>query len=184
MIKVTTCQTRFEGRTAIASIYYAYKKYLLIAGNLFTWDRDNVLELPNGSLTDMPTWDTKEYENFCRDETLLLPFDTYSPDALPHHKAIAFCRALGGRMAMPTSQEDERVKWKGLFAIYSPRYSEVRRNFYLPVTDNAEDNKWVNEITGESPSYTSWGITEPNGGTAENCTVMEIWNPLYKEEDG
>ncbi len=82
-------------------------------------------------------------------------------------------------MAMPYSLLDESVKWKDLFAVYYPRYSDIRRNFYLPVTDNAEGNNWTNEITGKPPPYTNWGMTEPNGGTAENCTVLEIWNPNY-----
>ena len=151
-------------------------------GNMFSWDRDNLLEPPNGSLADMPTWEDKEYENFCQDETLLVPFDRYSPDELPFEEAVTFCRALGGKMAMPGSLEEELDKWKKFFSQDGFDSDEIkRRSFYLPLTDNDQEEVYVDIFTGKAPTYTNWGLTEPNGGTAENCAVIAIFNPRNSE---
>ncbi len=160
-------------------------KYLnfIYIGNIFTWDRKNIQEPENGSLTDMPTWESKSFASFCQDETLLVPFDEYSPDQLDYFRAIKLCRALGGKMAMPTSLQDEQRRWTELFAYYKPKYKIKYRQFLLPVTDNENPDQWMNELTFSYPDYSNWGTLEPNGGIAENCTVLRIWNPYdYAKE--
>jgi hypothetical protein len=128
-------------------------------------------------MIDMPSWDTQEFDNFCQDETLLVPFDRYSPDQLDYDSAQEFCKTLGGQMAMPASLADERGKWTQQFASYHPRYHIERRFFFLPVTDKGSHDFWINDMNGKEPSYTNWDIKETNGGTAENCTVLILFNP-------
>ena len=68
---------------------------------------------------------------------LLVPFDSYGPDALDYENALVFCRALGGRMAMPMSLEEELGKWQQLFG-QDFKYHPEKRQFFLPVTDNSQ----------------------------------------------
>lgn len=74
-------------------------------------------------------------------------------------------------MGYPQTQTEES-QWQTEFP---PQVMDngVRR-FYLPIHDESGDNQWVNEVTGEHPSYTNWDLAEPNGGHAENCSVLNI----------
>ncbi len=143
----------------------------MYAGNVFNWDRTNLDEPENNSLTDMPTWSKKTRESFCQDDLLLIPFDRYGPDALAFDDAIGFCKALGGNMSMPKSRHEEKTKYYDAFIIDIPDFLVDRRFFWYPVTDR-DGGPWTNVLTGESPPYTNWGTKEPNGGIAENCTVI------------
>ena len=87
------------------------------------------------------------------------------------------------------------VLWDQLFG-HEFRYHSYKRQFYLPVTDNDQvnwlyisqknisikkwllhqDDVWINDITGAEPSYFNWHLAEPNGETAENCTVLNVYN--------
>ncbi len=152
-------------------------------GNLFEWARENILEPANGTLSDMPTWESRTFASFCQDETLLVPFDEFSADQLDYVRARTLCRALGGKMAMPSSLKDEQTRWTELFASYEPRHVLRYRRFYLPITDNERPGRWKNDITQKESEYFNWGTLEPNGGIAENCTVLRMWNPdEYPEE--
>ncbi len=122
----------------------------------------------------MPKWSRKNKDSFCQADLLLVPFDRYGPDALPFDDAIGFCKALGGDMAMPTSLEEEKAKYYDVFARDSPDpdlLGNDRRFYWYPVT-NRDGGPWINVLTGNGLSYSNWGIKEPNGGIAENCTVV------------
>ncbi len=68
---------------------------------------------------------------------MLVPFDRHSPDDLPYEEALVFCRALGGKMAMPGSIEEEKGKWQQMFG-QDFQYHPDTRFFYLPISDNGQ----------------------------------------------
>jgi hypothetical protein len=143
---------------------------------VFKWGKEDVLTPDNGTITSMPTWGQREFKSFCQGESLLVLFDRYTPDQLEFDKALSFCRSLGGQMAMPSSLEEERGRWKDLmFGSLTPRYFQWRFIF-LPVTDQ-NNGTFVNVITGEKPAYTNWDLQEPNGGIAENCSALTMCDP-------
>ncbi len=131
----------------------------------------------------MPTWREKQLKSFCQDETILVPFDQYSPDQIDYYKAKTLCQAMGGHMAMPHSLQDEQTRWTQQLATYSPRYRVKMRSFFLPVTDNETPDAWINDLTGRETTYTNWQALDPNGGMVENCTVIEIMNPESKTNE-
>ncbi len=148
------------------------KLVLLHAGNIFKWERRSLDEPVNTSLTDMPKWSKKTRESFCQDDLLLIPFDRYGPDALSFNDALSFCKALGGNMSMPKSLLEEQ-KYYDVLIKEIPETLLDRRYFWYPVTDH-EGGPWINSLTGKEPTYTNWNNREPNGGIAENCTVITM----------
>ncbi len=118
----------------------------------------------------MLKWSKKTRESFCQDDLLLVPFDRYGPDALSFDDTLSFCKALGGNMSMPKSLKDE----KRYYDFFIKDTNLTRRYFWYPVTDR-DGGPWINILTGQEPSYTNWDTREPNGGIAENCTVVTMY---------
>ncbi len=146
---------------------------IINTGNIFKWERTNLDEPANNTLVDMPIWSKKTRESFCQDDLLLIPFDRFGPDALTFDNAIIFCKALGGNMSMPKSLQEENTRYN-IFVKSIPETLNDRRYFWYPVTDRY-GGPWINVLTGKEPTYTNWNYREPNGGIAENCTILTMY---------
>ncbi len=129
-------------------------------------------------MADVPKWSKKTRESFCQNDLLLVPFDRYGPDALPFNDAVNFCKALGGNMSMPKSLQDEN-RYHDIFIKDVMDESLISRYFWYPVTDQ-DGGPWINILTGKEPSYTNWDTREPNGGIAENCTVVSMYSDVSR----
>lgn len=91
--------------------------------------------------------------------------------------ARAYCRSLGGDLALPTNANNNHR----IFQIMTSKGAHRAWIGFYRVANGLGNNK-VYTVTGVSPSYTSWAQHEPNNaGGKEDCVEMipgARWNDL------
>jgi len=111
-------------------------------------------------------------------------YEFLRPDYLDFADAEAFCAFQGGHLAKLDSCEQFR---EVLLFIVSQAYN---RTFWIGGNDRVEEGLWLWEdgspVDMGSPFwvYTSSETTEPSGGTAENCLILNSdYHYLYDDAD-
>jgi len=70
------------------------------------------------------------------------------------------CESVGGRLALISSQ-DEMNAARSYMQGYSGRA-------FIDGTDAAQEGVWL-DAEGNAMPYSGWTVSEPNGGSGENC---------------
>jgi Lectin C-type domain len=58
-----------------------------------------------------------------------------------------------------------------MFTSYDFQYSSG--NWWVGASDNLAEGTWTTNSSGSSQWYKNWNSGEPNGGTNENCILMD-----------
>lgn len=102
------------------------------------------------------------------------------------HDALKKCHKIGMQLSTPSTLEHTKNLRIYLNSrIYGDKPFNDWIHWYLWISANDEDEdgtfRWA--TTKEKLTYTSWGVSEPNGGTRENCVELRwvtqdgvVWN--------
>ncbi|KAG7177418.1 ladderlectin-like 3 [Homarus americanus] len=86
---------------------------------------------------------------------------------LSHHNARLNCANMGASLALPRIDAVRRL------------YSSA--SVWIMVSDATVENTWENTDTGEDLSFFNFAVSQPNGGTAENCVYIRLINGLWHD---
>lgn len=98
-----------------------------------------------------------------------------SATTAPFSQAKASCAKQGGKLALPTS-DDENVQLRSLLP------GAVFDRMWMGASDAGHEGKWTAlgpESAGGELSYTNWGRNQPDGQERENCAEIMtsgLWN--------
>lgn len=101
-------------------------------------------------------------------------------------EAKSYCEALGGYLAVPTSQKEQD-------AINSLMVGRTNFTYYLGLSDT-DQNGVLETVTGEPTSYTNWSAGEPSYSPGEYYVQMLVrdyggpltsglWNDIVDKDD-
>lgn len=89
----------------------------------------------------------------------------FCPDYVVASQAEAECKGYGATMAVPLNAGENT--W-----MTSTALSVAGQNWWIGLNDEQTDGVYLMP-GGEVASYFAWGVGKPNGGTSQNCVMIE-----------
>lgn len=111
---------------------------------------------------------------------------TYRKYDIPrtHSQALQDCKHLGGRLALPMNKEEDE-KIQRIIGLSPGTY----HRYFISGTDEQEEGKWIDSVTGEPLPYTNFAPGEPNNAKGgEDCIIRDVnyrgWNDFKCNKTG
>ncbi|KAK8392992.1 hypothetical protein O3P69_013199 [Scylla paramamosain] len=108
--------------------------------------------------------------------------------AATHPQALQACRQLGGRLALPTNQEED-LQISRIIGISFVSAQWPFPVYWISGSDEQEEGNFIDSVTGQSLNYINYEAGQPDDAGGEDClhksTVFPGWNDLpchYKGE--
>ena len=99
------------------------------------------------------------------------PKNFYYADFPGMESCMHFCENLGSRAPSVTSLQE----WESLRSFLSGKFKDGK--MWLAVGDKQKEGEWRDYYNNKVVNFTiPWLEFEPNGGTVENCVLMELSN--------
>ncbi|KAK8392993.1 hypothetical protein O3P69_013199 [Scylla paramamosain] len=87
--------------------------------------------------------------------------------AATHPQAVQACQQLGGRLALPTNKEEDEKITQLIGVTFNTRGWTT---YWISGTDQDEEGKWIDIVTGQPLRYTNFKPGQPdNGSGTEHC---------------
>ena len=97
-------------------------------------------------------------------------------------KAQENCLRRNAFLAEPkTAAENSKIK--ELAVKHNKNDHDIHVGPWIGAKDEAIEGLWVWADSGQTVSWTDWGNTEPNGGTMENCMILNRDPEGYKTKE-
>ncbi|XP_050732358.1 uncharacterized protein LOC127006450 [Eriocheir sinensis] len=146
-------------------IYQLATCSLFVEGDVLAWSRQSWQVL--GGVT----WESRPRPQLCDNNTRLL---TFFPERVTLTEAVYLCEVAGGRVGVPASPQENAMLYQASVQS-APHCSGGGGPSYLwlGAHDSTQEGRWT-YFTGEPLEWGgAWRGDGPNGGTAENCLVMQ-----------
>ncbi|KAK8392991.1 hypothetical protein O3P69_013199 [Scylla paramamosain] len=108
--------------------------------------------------------------------------------AATHPQAVQACQQLGGRLALPTNQEED-LQISRIIGISFVSAQWPFPVYWISGSDEQEEGNFIDSVTGQSLNYINYEAGQPDDAGGEDClhksTVFPGWNDLpchYKGE--
>lgn len=166
----------FNNRVADVRFAIAYRKSIL-TGEPLNNCGNKVIEptefCDDGNTVTGDGCSSTCFNENCTKGTYLGKNYMFCPDTVVASQGAAECKGYGGTLAVPLNATENA--W-----VTSTALGIAGQNWWIGLNDEQNDGVYLMP-SGEVASYFAWGVGKPNGGTSQNCVVLDAadsgkWN--------